>query len=58
MRIRLRGTHFIVCFQVLLLVSGLLLIGGEFELANEIVIGAYFLLVAGVVLQLVSSKAK
>jgi len=48
------GAPFIIVFQVLLLICvGLLTLGGS-ELANGVAVGAYFSLVIGVVLQLVS----
>ena len=48
------GAPFIIGFQILLLVCAGLLIFGNAELANGVATGAYFLLVIGVVLQLVS----
>lgn len=48
------GAPFIMVFQALLLVCAGLLIVGSAELANGIAIGAYFSLVIGVVLQLIS----
>ncbi len=48
------GAPFILGFQVLLLVCGGLLIQGNPALANRVAVYAYYLLVAGVVLQLVS----
>jgi len=48
------GVPFIIVFQVLLLICAGLLIIGNAELANGVATGAYFLLVIGVFLQLVS----
>jgi len=48
------GAPFIIVFQALLLVCAGLLIAGNAELANEVATGAYFSLVIGVVLQLIS----
>jgi len=45
---------FIVSFQLLLLVSAGLLIQGNSVVANEVAVYAYFLLVIGVVLQLIT----
>lgn len=48
------GAPFIIVFQGLLLVCAGLLIVGNAELANGVATGAYFSLVIGVVLQLIS----
>jgi len=48
------GAPFIIMFQVLLLVCAGLLVVGNAELANGVATGAYFSLVIGVVLQLIS----
>jgi hypothetical protein len=48
------GAPFVIGFQVLLLVCASLLIMGNSVLANEVAVYAYYLLVAGVVLQLFS----
>lgn len=48
------GAPFVIVFQTLLLVCAGLLIVGDAELANGVATGAYFSLVIGVVLQLVS----
>lgn len=48
------GVPFIIGFQVLLLMSALFLIQDNSMLANEIAIYAYYLLVIGVFLQLLS----
>jgi len=48
------GVPFIIMFQVLLLVSAGLLVQGGSGLANEVAVYAYYLLVVGVVLQLIS----
>ena len=48
------GAPFVIGFQVLLLSCAWLLIQGYTSLANEVAIHAYYLLVIGVVLQLVS----
>lgn len=47
------GVPFILGFQILLLTCGLLLIQGNTTLANNMAVYAYYLLVLGVVLQLV-----
>jgi hypothetical protein len=49
------GASFVIGFQILLLVCAGLLILGNSVLANELAVIAYFSLVIGVVLQLVSS---
>ena len=48
------GAPFVIVFQVLLLSCAALLVGGYSNLANEVAIYAYYSLVVGVVLQLVS----
>lgn len=48
------GVPFIITFQMLLLVCASLLIVGNVSLANGVATGAYFSLVIGVVLQLIS----
>ena len=48
------GAFFIIGFQILLLTCAGLLIQGNSALANEVAVYAYYLLVAGVVLQLIS----
>lgn len=48
------GAPFVVGFQALLLACAGLLVQGDSGLANEVAVYAYYLLVAGVVLQLVS----
>ncbi|MFQ6127107.1 MAG: hypothetical protein ACE5R6_21230 [Candidatus Heimdallarchaeota archaeon] len=48
------GAPFVIGFQMLLLVCAGLLTQGDSGLANEIAVYAYYLLVVGVVLQLVS----
>lgn len=48
------GTPFIMGFQLLLLVCAGLLIQGNSVMANEVAVYAYFLLVIGVILQLVA----
>jgi len=48
------GALFITGFQVLLLACAGLLIQGNSALANEVAVYAYYLLVVGVILQLVS----
>ena len=48
------GAPFVIFFQLLLLVCVVLLIRGFPNLANEVAIYAYYSLVIGVVLQLVS----
>lgn len=48
------GAPFIIVFQGLLLVCAGLLVQGNAGLANELAVYAYYLLVVGVVLQLVS----
>ena len=48
------GAPFVVGFQVLLLFCAWLLIQGYASLANEVAIHTFYLLVIGVVLQLVS----
>jgi len=48
------GALFVIVFQALLLVCAGLLIQGNSALADGIAIGAYFSLVIGVVLQLIS----
>ena len=48
------GAPFVVGFQVLLLSCAGLLIQGNSGLADEVAVYAYYLLVVGVVLQLVS----
>ena len=48
------GAPFIIVFQMLLLFCAFLLIRGYSNLANEVAIYAYYSLVIGVVLQLVS----
>lgn len=52
------GTPFATGFQVLLLVCAGLLIQGDPGLANEVAVYAYYLLVVGVVLQLISFVAR
>jgi len=47
------GTPFIIGFQVLLLVCAFLLVQGNSIMADEVVVYAYYLLVAGVLLQLI-----
>lgn len=47
------GTPFIIGFQVLLLVCAFLLVKGNSVMADEVVVYAYYLLVAGVLLQLI-----
>lgn len=47
------GAPFIIGFQLLLLVCAGLLIQGNSVMANEVGVYAYFLLVIGVVLQLI-----
>jgi len=49
------GAPFIIGFQLLLLVCAGLLIQGNSVMAGEVAIYAYCILVAGVVLQLISS---
>ena len=48
------GAPFVIVFQLLLLVCAALLIRGYSTLADEVAIYAYYSLVIGVVLQLVS----
>ena len=48
------GAIFVVCFQALLLVCAGLLILGNSALANGVAVWAYFSLVIGVLLQLIS----
>jgi len=48
------GAPFIIGFQLLLVVCASLLIQGNSAMAEEVAIYAYFLLVAGVVLQLIA----
>lgn len=48
------GAPFIVSFQLLLLVCAGLLIQGNSVVANEVAVYAYFLLVIGVVMQLIA----
>jgi hypothetical protein len=48
------GVLFIIVFQILLLSSAFLLIRGYSDFANDVAIYAYYSLVIGVVLQLVS----
>ncbi len=48
------GAPFVVGFQLLLLVCAGLLVRGDSTLANEFAVYAYYMLVMGVVLQLVS----
>lgn len=48
------GAPFIIGFQLLLMVCAGLLIQGNSAMADEVAIYAYFLLVAGVVLQLIA----
>jgi len=48
------GASFIIGFQLLLLVCAGLLIGGNFVWAEGVAVVAYFSLVIGVVLQLIS----
>jgi len=48
------GAPFVIGFQVLLLVAAGFLVVGNSGLANEVAVYAYYLLVIGVVLQLVS----
>lgn len=48
------GAPFVVGFMLLLLVCAGLLTGGNSGLADEVAVYAYYLLVIGVVLQLVS----
>jgi len=48
------GAPFVICFQVLLLSCAGLLIQGNSALANELAIYAFYSLVIGVVLQLIS----
>ena len=48
------GAPFVIIFQLLLLVCAVLLIRGYSNLANEVATYAYYSLVIGVVLQLVS----
>ena len=48
------GVLFVIIFQILLLSCAALLIWGYSNLANEVAIYAYYSLVVGVVLQLVS----
>lgn len=48
------GAPFIIGFQLLLLVCAGLLIQGNSVMANEVAVYAYFLLVIGVVLQLIA----
>jgi len=48
------GAPFIIGFQLLLLVCAGLLIRGNSVIANEVAVYAYFLLVIGVVLQLIA----
>jgi len=48
------GAPFVIGFQVLLLVAAGFLVLGNSALANEVAVYAYYSLVAGVVLQLIS----
>jgi hypothetical protein len=48
------GAPFILGFMILLMVAAVSLTGGLDFLANEVAVYAYYLLVAGVVLQLIS----
>ena len=48
------GAPFVILFQILLLSCAALLIWGYSNLANEVAIYAYYSLVVGVVLQLIS----
>ena len=48
------GSPFIIGFQLLLLACAGLLIQGNTVMANEVAVYAYFLLVIGVVLQLIA----
>ena len=48
------GSPFIVGFIILLVVTAVSLVGGLDFLANDVAVYAYYLLVAGVVLQLIS----
>ena len=48
------GAPFVIVFQILLLFCAALLIWGYSNLANEVAVYAYYSLVVGVVLQLVS----
>ena len=48
------GAPFIIGFQVLLLACAGLLVQGSSGLANDVAVYAYYLLVIGVILQLVS----
>lgn len=48
------GAPFVIGFQLLLLACAVLLVGGESALANQTAMYAYYLLVAGIVLQLIS----
>lgn len=48
------GAPFVIGFQVLLLVAAGFLVVGNSGLANEVAVYAYYLLVVGVFLQLVS----
>ena len=47
------GAPFIIGFQVLLVACACLLVQGNSVLANDVAVSAYYLLVVGVVLQLV-----
>ncbi len=48
------GSPFIIVFQMLLLYCAFLLVRGNSNLANDVVVYAYYSLMIGVVLQLVS----
>jgi len=48
------GAALVMGFQILLLICASLLIRGNSALANEVAVYAYYLLIVGVVLQLVS----
>lgn len=48
------GAPFVIGFMLLLLICAGLLVGSRLDLANEVAIYAYYMLVVGVVLQLVS----
>jgi len=48
------GAPFLIGFQILLIACAYLLVQGASAIANEVAIYAYYLLIAGAILQLIS----
>jgi len=52
------GAIFILAFQILLMITAITLIDGNQSLANEIAVYGYYLLVVGIILQIITFLRK